>query len=127
MSRRSNHKRRKNRRERKLALEQAKTEFHQKYPERGYYLPLFIINTYAQMYGVDYAQRRFNESRNPLNFDNILMEKKRKLYDYYFSHNRWKKGVSSLNTTGWRANPEGSYESMQKLESASLLNPLSSE
>ena len=127
MSRRSNHKRRKNRRERKLALEQAKTEFHQKYPERGDYLPLFIINIYAQMYGVEYARRRFSESRNPLDFDNILMEKKRKLYDYYFSHNRWKKGLDSLNIPGWTANPHRDYESIQQLESASLLNPLSSD
>lgn len=112
MSRRSNHKRRKNRRARKLALEQAKMEFHQKYPERGYYLPLFIINTYAQMYGVDYAKQCFNESRNPLDFDNHLMKKKRKLYDYYFSHNRWKKGLSSLNTSAWAANLQRSCEPM---------------
>ena len=127
MSRRSNHKRRKHRRERKLALEKAKADFHQKYPERGYYLPLFMINAYAQMYGEEYAQQRFNENRNPLDFDNILMKKKCELYDHYFSHNHWQKGLDSLKTPGWTANPSRRYLSMQKLESQTLIDTLDSE
>ena len=127
MSRRSNHKRRKHRRERKLALKKAKADFHQKYPERGYYLSLFMINAYALMYGEEYAQRRFDKNLDPLDFNNILMKKKRELYDHYFSHNRWKKGLDSLNTPGWTANPSRRYLSMQNLESQILIDTLDSE
>lgn len=127
MSRRSNQKRRKLRRKRKLALEQAKNEFHQKYPEKGYYRPLFIINMYAQMYGREYAQQMYDENRDPLKFDNILMRKKRKLYDYYFSHNRWKEGIDALNTPGWEGNQHLGYKSLGKLESKALVNVLGSD
>ena len=124
MSRRANQKRRKQRRNRKLALEQAKKDFHQKYPERGYYLPLFIINSYDQMYGREYASQRFQENRDPLLFDNILMEKKRKLYDYFFANNRWQKGVESLKTPGWAPNPQCNYELVQFRNSEVLTNIL---
>ena len=124
MSRRANQKRRKQRRSRKLALEQAKKDFHQKYPERGYYLPFFIINAYARIYGCKYANQRFQENRDPFLFDNILMKKKRKLYDYFFSHSRWQKGVESLETPGWTPNPQRNCESVQLPNSEVLINAL---
>lgn len=124
MSRRANQKRRKKRRNRKLSLEQAKKDFHQKYPERGYCLPLFVINAYAQIYGREYANQRFQENRDSLLFDNILMKKKRKLYDYFFSHNRWQKGLDSLKTPGWAPNTQRNCESVQLPNSEVLINAL---
>ncbi len=127
MSRRSNKQRRKKRRERKDALQEAKIEFHKKYPERGRYLPMFMINLYAQMYGYEYANERYKENRDPLNFDHILMKKKRKLYDYYFSHNRWKQGLESLNKPGWAPNPRLEYEPVQIPSAQILVDTLSTD
>lgn len=101
MSRRNSKTRRKNRKERKEALRQAKVEFHAKYPERGTVPTALMLNLIEAKYGREVAVARFSEATDPFKFDNILMEKKAKLRREFFRNNKWRDGVDSLEQRGW--------------------------
>jgi hypothetical protein len=59
-----------------------------------------MLNFIAQARGMAYAQRRCKEAWNPLNYDNILMKRKRALFDEFKRHNNWRKSIDEF-PPGW--------------------------
>ena len=100
MSRKHNRKRRQARRERKVAYQEARKAFEERFPNRGLNLGPTMLNFIAQARGMAYAQRRCKEAWNPLNYDNILMERKRALLDEFNRHNNWRKSIDEF-PPGW--------------------------
>ena len=100
VSRRNNKKRRAERRERKLAYQEAMSAFFKRYPTRGTCPGPTLLNFMAQALGRAVADKRLREAKDPLKYDNILMERRRALYEAYKRNNRWQEGVDHL-PPGW--------------------------
>ena len=54
--------------------------------------------------GREAADKRLREAKDPLKYDNILMERKRALYEQFKRNNRWREGVEGL-PPGWEREP----------------------
>ena len=100
MSRKNNRSRRKARKERKIAYEQAVKEFNQKYPLRGSIPGPTLLNFMEHFMGREYAEARLREAKDPMNFDNILMEKRKELWEEFKRNGNWQKGLDHL-PQGW--------------------------
>ena len=104
MSRKNNRSRRRARRERKESYKRALKAFNEKYPLRGTIPGPTLLNFMAYFRGREYADARLREATDPLKFDNILMKKRRELYDEFIRNGNWKRGVDHL-PKGWAKIP----------------------
>jgi len=100
MSRRGNKKRRAERRARKVAYEQALSAFFERYPTRGSCPGPTLLNFIARFLGREAADARLREAKDSRKFDNILMERRRVLYEAFKRNNSWRAGVDHL-PPGW--------------------------
>ena len=100
MSRKNNRARRKARKERKLSYEQAVQEFEKKYPLRGSVPGPTLLNFMEHFMGREYADARLREAKDPMKMDNILMEKRKVLWEEFNRNGNWKDGVDHL-PQGW--------------------------
>ena len=116
MGRKHNRKRRQARRERKVAYQEARQAFEERFPNRGLNLGPTMLNFIAQARGMAYAQRRCKEAWNPLNYDNILMKRKRELLDEFNRHNNWQKSLDHF-PPGWERD-EDFYQRREAVMSA---------
>ena len=98
MSRKKNRRRRKDRRERK----QAWKTFHEKYPDTGRNMPIFILQHMANQVGRSFAQEALRESRRRNFAGNQLQHRKNELAFQFKS--MWRKGVDALEVDGWCKN-----------------------
>ena len=104
MSRRDNKKRRAARRARRAAYSEAMRAFEERYPARGTCPGPTLLNVIARFLGREAADERLREAKDPLKYDNILMERKRALYEHFKRNNRWREGVEGL-PPGWEREP----------------------
>lgn len=93
------------RRERKLSYDEAIKAFHERYPNRGTCPGPTLLNFIAHFLGREAADQRLREAKDPLKYDNILMERKRKLYEEFKRNKRWREGFEGL-PPGWEKEPQ---------------------
>ena len=78
--------------------------FEERYPNRGTCPGPTLLNFIALCLGREAADQRLREAKDPLKYDNILMERKRALYEEYKRNNRWREGLEGL-PPGWEKEP----------------------